>query len=640
MLKKTLLIILLLSFLFAQKKDSTKTYILDEIVIKTGSIEKVENLSIISNKTLENIDSDNLMEISKKLPSIKFQVNSRGENQIYFCGAGKRQLAVVFEGNNLNNPWDNLIDFSQIPIEAIANISLTKGIPSVTHGINSLAGVLIINPKEFDGIESKSLKLGLGSEGYKRFSFNRINGFSNFSYFASLGYKKTDDIISSKTFNNETDLRKNSYNENFDFYSKLNHKYNNLEIRFSYFDTNSKKSVPTELFVSKPRYWKYPLWNQYTFYLNGNPFFKTLNTIFLTDPIVFTYFILQINDYTDHNYNKINLGEINFDNFINLKLLFNHFLTANSTIKFIFSASSMLHKKKFHNFKINISFFEKYAHDTYRLGSEYGIIKANFNNTIGLNFERINTHKYGNKLIKNDYQDYTFVSYFNYKQSNNIFFKFNIGRKIIYPSLRESYSFAQGKFEVNPELKPKTASSLDLQINYYKINFYSNIIFFLNNIKEGINRVTTRKGKFIRINKDMIRTYEIELSTNYKLNSLFYLSSTFTYINSYARNSDSEYRDTLEYKPEFIDGLNIEITPNNKLTLSSKFSFVSKEFGLQDSNLYFHELPSYFFINFRATSILNFNKPNIESYIRINNITDKLFYAQWGHPQKEHINMD
>lgn len=633
MFKKIVLLILLTYTILAQEKDSSKTYFLDEIVIKTGNVEKIENLSKLSNKSLQRVDSDNLMEISKFLPSIKFQVNSRGENQIYFRGAGKRQLAVIFEGNNLNNPWDNLVDFSQIPIEAVDNISLTKGIPSITYGINSLAGALIITPKDYDGVESKSLKIGIGSEGHKRLSFNWLNGFNNFSYIVTLGYEKTDGFILPKSFELENGVRKNSYNENFNLYAKINYKYDNSDLGLSYSFINSEKGVPSEFFIAKPRYWKYPLWDKHTVNLNGNHFFNTNKTTFFTYSLAFTNFKLQIDDYSDPNYSKINLTEKNIDNFINFKFLLNHFINNNSLLKFVLSSTVMNHKENIQNHKNKLNFEEKYSQNTYQIGAEYEFIKGNFNYLAGLSFEGINTPEYGNNPTKNDYQDYTFVTSLKYKQTNNLFYKLNFGRKTRYPSLREAYSIAQGKFEINPKLKPETAYSLDFQVNYSQNNFYSDIIFFLNYTKDGINRATAPSGKFIRINKDMTRTFGTEISSNYVINSSLRLGASLTYMDSYAKNNLGEYNDTLEYKPKFIAGLNFEIIPLDDLTLISEVNYVASEFGLQESNPFFQILPSYFLINFRLSYLHTFNNLNIESYLRINNITDKLYYTQWGLPE-------
>ena len=263
----------ILSNSFSQ--DSVKTYKLDEVTVKSGLILEPKTVTEIKLKSIKNSDASAINDFAKFIPSVKVQNNSRGESQIYLRSSNTRQISLFFDGVPLNIPWDNRIDLSLVPADAIGYISVTKGVPSIVYGANTIAGVVNINTKEIQSGKSEAnIKSQFGDNSFKRFSGFWQDGFDKFSYLLSLSYKKTNGFklpaSFSNTVENPSDYRTNSFSENLNTFAKINYSpspFSKFGLSISYND--SEKGVPAELDVENPRYWQYPLWRKLNVIFNG-----------------------------------------------------------------------------------------------------------------------------------------------------------------------------------------------------------------------------------------------------------------------------------------------------------------------------------------------------------------------------------
>ena len=202
----------LLSNIFSQIKDSVKTYKLDEITVKAGMLSEPEMITQINTLEIEKSDAAALSGLGKFIPSVKLQTNSRGESLFYLRGSGERQLSLFFDGVPLNIPWDNRIDLSLIPTDAVGELSLTRGIPSIIYGANTLAGVVNVYSRETKTPGgSGKLSLQFGENNFQKYSGFVLGSKNDYSYLLSLSYKKTDGYsLRNRNFGLIYQLRKGS----------------------------------------------------------------------------------------------------------------------------------------------------------------------------------------------------------------------------------------------------------------------------------------------------------------------------------------------------------------------------------------------------------------------------------------------
>lgn len=635
-------IILATRITYSQSDDSLKTYYLDEITVKSGIILEPKSITSIKFKEIEKSDAATISDLAKYIPSVKLQTNSRGESLFYMRGSGERQLALFFDGVPLNIPWDNRIDLSLIPTEAVGEMTVTKGIPSIVYGANTLAGVININSKEYLPEQRKrKLSVQLGENNFQKYSGYLIDGNENYSYLFSLSFKTSDGYSLPDSYNNPAqnpgDLRINSNSQSFNSFAKFNYKFSNtsdIGISVSYID--SEKGVPPETDVAEPRYWRYPLWQKLTVGVNGSLRLGESKKSIIAYSVSASTFKMEIDQYADITYSVFDDIEKDDDLIVYGRFNFTRLFDEHSLLKLSLSGYTTTHKEKFleTNFEEELS----YSQNVFSAGAEYEYLNDNHTIILGASLDGSATPETGDKPSKDPMMDVSINSSFIYSFSNELSSQINFGRKTRFPTLRETFSGALGKFIINPDLKAEVAYTGEASITYQYPRGKADLNMFITYLNDGIVRSIetdeTGAKKYKRINEDQIRTFGVELNSSFDFTDDLRSNFNFTYLNSYAKNSTGEYKDTLEYKPTIVAGLNVDYTFLSDLNAIFEANYIGKEFGLQGGNEYFKKLPDYLLLNARLSYKIDlFTNTNLQIFFRVNNILDKLYYTQWSLPE-------
>ncbi len=102
----------------------------------------------LGEQAIEVTDGRAIVDLAPLLPSTKVNTNSRGEALFMVRGASERHVPVFLEGIPLTVPWDERADLAMIPTDAIAEVHAQRGVRSVLDGPNALAGVVHLVPTE------------------------------------------------------------------------------------------------------------------------------------------------------------------------------------------------------------------------------------------------------------------------------------------------------------------------------------------------------------------------------------------------------------------------------------------------------------------------------------------------------------
>jgi len=631
----TFLFIINISF-FAQTADSIRSYTLGEVTIQGGIVLEPQTVIQINAKQLEKADVPSVAGLAKFIPSVKMQTSSRGESMFYFRGSNKRQLLFFLDGAQLNTPWDNTIDLSIIPVNAIGGITVTRGVPSVIYGANALAGVVNLTSAEppYQKNERKFNVL-IGENNFQKYSGYWNGNHNNLSYLAAITYFKTNGYTLPESYKEPTDpddLRTNSQSEYFSAFGKLGYAYgkdSNLGFSVTYLDAS--KGVPPETDVADPRYWKYPVWRRLGLTLNGTNKFGESNKSILVYTLGITTLQSQIDQFTDISYSEIDDIEKGDDLVFLGRVIFTRLIGENSIWKIAASGTASSHKESF--------LADDYAELTYSqnigsAGTEYEYFTERFSITGGVSMDVSATPKTGDKPSADPILDYGFNSSLVYFLTDKLSLQFDFGRKTRFPTLRELFSGALGRFVPNPDLKAESALTTEISANYTSHNFTGGLSLFLIYLKDGIVRISLPERQLMRVNKDQIRTVGAELTTSYIPNNKFRMNFNLTFMNAFAKNAEGEFADTLEYKPQYLGGVDFNYDITDRLNAIVEFNFVGEEFGIQEGYEYFRRLPSYALFNFRVGYTFDLaTDTKLEIYFRGNNLFDKLYYGQWSLPE-------
>ncbi|MBN1301885.1 MAG: TonB-dependent receptor [Melioribacteraceae bacterium] len=624
------------SGLFAQS-DSLKNYNLEEITVKSGMVLEPKSITTVKRENIDKADASSLIELGKYIPSIKIQINSRGESLFYLRGSSERQISLFFDGVPLNIPWDNRIDLSLIPTDAVNEITVTKGMPSVIYGANTPAGVVNVNSKTFNKEEGK-FSLQLGDYDFRNLTGSWTGGSKKLWYLLSgsfkerSGYSLPDDYSNS---NNPSDKRKNSYFSGYSIFGKAGLNYSEFsEISFSTGLIKSRKGVAPETDVTSPRFWKYPDWSKYFVTASGSHNLSGIKSSFLTYALSYSVINTQINQYNDISYSTVDDIEKGTDNTFYGRLIYTNLISSSSIIKISTSATFTGHEEKFlsDNYKS-----VHYSQNLISSGIEYEYIDDRLTAILGTSLDVSSTPKTGDKPSNEPVYDYSINSALMYSVNKILSANITFGRKTRFPTLRESFSGALGRFITNPDLSAETVYSFEAGLDLRWKSLAFDTKFFFTQTRNGIVRVTVEQDgirKFKRVNKDKIRSIGLELISSYNISEKLRTNFNITLMNSFAMNPEGEYRDTLEYKPEIVSSFGFDYAPFKKLNLMFEVNYVGREFGLKEGAPFFEPLPAYLIANIRAAYDIKISRGIISQvYIRVNNIFDKLYYTQWSLPE-------
>jgi len=633
MKKVVSLFILLTPLVFAQIKDSVRTYRLEDVTIKGILTLEPESFIKIEPKELKKADARSAFDLGKKIPSIKTQTNSRGESLFFFRGSGERQMTLFLDGIPLNIPWDNRIDLSLMPSAIIEGITILKGVPPAIFGANAISGVInmtTIDPELNENVGKLSVQIG--ETGNRKFAGTFMKSNEKLSYLVSGDFTNYDSFKLPSSFNNPANPgsnRTNSYLQSKSVFGKLNYKFSDVftsGLIISY--VTSEKGVPPEIGVSAPRYWQYPEWKNLIIGNTGHIDFDKEKS-FLYYSLTFNQFNMQINQYKNNLYNTIDDIEINSDDIFRFRFIYTNILSEFSLLKVGFNGHLFKHREKF----LSGNYVEQtYTENIFSGGAEYELIKKDFVLSIGGGLDYIETPKTGDKPSKESVTDYTLNAAFVYSFDDNISVRINGGRKTRFPTLRETFSGALGRFVPNPSLKAESATSTELSFSYKNNLFNADASLFLSYLKDGIVRISLPQKKFQRINKDQIRTYGLELVSKYDYENLS-THFNFTLLSARGKNSNGEFKDTLEYRPEINSSFGVDYTYQHKLNTLLEFEYIGKEYGLKEGTIGYQSLPDYLITNVRLAYNFEIGSSKMEVFVRINNIFDRLYYTQFGLPE-------
>ena len=630
-----LLIATSLSSVFAQQ-DSVKNYTLEEITVKSGLVVQPRTTRKVDLKEIKYSDAASLTELGRYIPNLKTQTNSRGQTLFYFRGSGERQLALYFDGAPLNIPWDNRIDLNLVPTSAVEGVRVTKGIPSVIYGANSVAGVVNVNSVDpVPGELNTKISASLGNSNYQKYSavFSKSSGSD--SWLVSAGYNRQNDFTLPASFqhpDNPSQTRANTSRKSFSGYLKYSHSFDSFgDVSASLSFIDAKKNIPAELDVAKPRYWQYPLWQMTTANVNGSLRFGNSSKSLMAYTFSASMFKLQIDQFNDSEYVLIDDVEKNNDKTVFGRITFTRFAEQNSLIKFVVSDQYSRHEESF----LSDGFAELfYAQNLFSAGAEYEYSSTKFSFTAGGGFDMQATPLTGDKPGKDALWDYNLnftAAYFLFPE---ISLQAIFGRKTRFPTLRETFSGALGRFVPNPELKAETVHSAEVRATYYGNADEIDLSVFTNFTNNGIQRMTLPGRQFQRINKVQIRTAGAEFSASYNFSEQLRTTAHFAALSSFAKSAEGNFSDTLEYKPGVIAGFDLIYESPSNFGALMEANYVGAEFGLQEGNPNFQKLPDYLILNFRLWKSFVWNGNKIDLFIRTNNLFDKLYYAKWGLPEE------
>ena len=247
----------------------------------------------VSSAEMERSNASTVADAVRNLPGVSLSRNSRNEEMINLRGFDSRQVPIFVDGVPLYVPYDGYVDLGRFTTFDLAEINVAKAGASLLYGPNTLGGAVnLVTRKPVKPFEG-DVRLGVGSGGERRASFNLGGNQGNWYYQLGASYLDADSFPLPRGFR---DYKKQptdtgSKRENADRTDKrLSFKLGLTpnatdEYAIGYVRQEGEKGNPVYTGQSTQknavRYWRWPYWDKDSLYflsttrLNSSNVLKT-----------------------------------------------------------------------------------------------------------------------------------------------------------------------------------------------------------------------------------------------------------------------------------------------------------------------------------------------------------------------------
>jgi len=652
------------------RKDSIRVYRLGEISVTDGRAERVtpSRTERVPLARIDATDASTAAGVAYLVPAARIQTNSRGESLLYLRGAGERQVAVFLDGALLNIPWDNRVDLSLVPLNAVGGITVTKGVPSVLYGTNVTGGAVNIVSQELraPGYLTEVTAQG-GSGALAEGTITHIGNLGSFNYISSFGYMTRDGF----TLPDTTELRSNTeapflyHQTDPTLRTNTDSRVMSLFMRGEYAPAgplrlglsvnyiDAEKGVAPEANSTKPRFWRYPEWRNLTVAANGDVRFGADESWNFKGAAWWNGFTQAIDQYGSVAYGIHTSREEDRDNTIGTRLLLRKEIASHALTLAVNAYQSSHDQQDFRYDSagtlrpfIDASGAEvpyptmAYQQQIYSIGLEYeSTVTEGLNLTLGGNYDGMNTPKTGDKPTQEGFGAFGFSGGLSYQPIASTTIRLSSGVKSRFPTMRELYGEALGRFLINPDLKPEESVLLELGVEVgSEIGSISVTGFGVrtNNTIDQRTFDTLGAERRQRINLEGSRAMGVEIAGALRAIDHLIIDGHLAYIHNRAKvaeGSGSSFTGYLAERPEML------------ATLAARYDF---PFGLQPMvelvrNGQAFSPTSDGFVPLGPSTVLNARLAyrlmlpltanfSGEVFIRANNITNEVVLPQLGLP--------
>jgi iron complex outermembrane recepter protein len=625
----------------------------------SGSIRlDLDSMSVIAAPRLE--------DVLRRVPLIQIRANSRGEVQPALRGADARQIAVLVDGVPITLGWDHRTDLSVIPLTAARSVSLQRGASSVLYGPNVLGGVVEIDvvrgPSRMSAPVPMTVSLGVDHTGATsamasagrleelesgQWLVNAGFGFRDRSGFALPNLESLDVDESSQLADPQDQGRRlNSDYTQFDAFVASRFRSNSgswASLTASGFQ--AERGVPPEAHESEPRKWRYPTQDRLIAAMSGGTGLRDTRwgRGDLEASVGLDVGRFEIESFESLAFQEVAAVERGDDRTVTLRLLGDHTLGQNADLRTAFTYGDVSHTETLLPGGLNDyqqRLWSLALETEWRLGGLLGSeLLDGTRLSVGVVSDGADTPKTGNKPSLEQMGDWGMhLGLSSVQVGGTVVFHSGVSRRVRFPSLRELYSGALGRFVPNPTLRPEVQWSAEVGATWTTAQFDVQVVGFRQQLRDGIVRVLVEGGagsQFKRINSDRIQSTGLEVIASGDAGPVRF-SGDVTVQRTWLFNDDG-LRSTPEYEPHVSSRFDVSMPFPSEVQGVVGLRYQSEQFCVSGSQEGVGRLDPNTSIDAEVRRSLRLpgrrRLKNLEVIVGVSNLGNASIFDQCGLPQ-------
>ncbi len=516
-----------------------------------------------------------LEDVLRQLPFVQVRENSRGEAQLTLRGTESRQVAVLVDGVPLTLGWDARTDLSVIPVAAARQVQLFRGLSSVLHGPNVLGGVVEVDigsgDPPFDPPRT-AIEAGVDETGASVVG-GRVGGAWSLGaghlwIQGGAGYRSRDGVPLpggvEEPVAADDGLRLNSDLKHVSgfFAARYGSQTDGPWVSLSSFAFRAEKGVPPELHVGDPRLWRIPETARVVTALSaGTGWGRTpLGEGDVEASLGLDFGDTQIDSYDGLDYRTVEESEFSDDRTATLRVVGDHTLSR-GILRGAFTLAETRHVERIDlgpasRFEQRlVSFGLEVEQPVGSLESEARIRDLRL--TAGVSLDRASTPRAGGLQPRDPITEWGARVGGSLVVGGNSRISLGGSRRVRFPSLRELYSGALGRFVPNPDLQPEVLRTLETGITGSAGPLEGQAVLFHQRFSDAIVRTGLGDGRFTRENRNRITAAGLELLAALRVGA-FAVGGDLTWQNVSLRDAAAPAAQLRpEYQPEIFGSLDL-----------------------------------------------------------------------------------
>ncbi len=637
------------------QRDSTRVFRLGEIEITGNATTTTTTAYTSKHLDIANIamrDAAVVADFAGLIPAAHLQTNSRGETLIYLRNAGERQVGVFFEGALLNVPWDNRVDLSLVPAAVIGGVTVAKGVPPMEYGTNVLGGAVNLTARTPEYPWSETDIVGrAGSNGRWEGAATHTGQSGRVTYTGSFAYTTVDGMAVAADADlpysqPSPDVRTNTDARVTNAFGSATYSFDNARVGLSFLHVDGAKGIAPESHldptVSRVRFWRYPEWSNTTVILSGEG--RTAGQTGWKASGWVSAFGQDVESYDSADYSVVEERQEDDDLTMGSRIVLTHPVAA-GVAKFAVNAFTSTHEQR--DLSLTPSGIPlpgeafprlEYQQHILSFGVEYGFDPVpELVVTLGASFDAMVTPKTGDKPARDGFTDYSLTIGGRYDAGNGWFLRAAGGRKARFPTMRELFGDALGRFLLNPNLTAESSILTELAVGTENDRFSGELIPFATFTSETIDQravlladeIATRRE---RVNLEGSRIIGIEFAATALVGRAFTVSGHLTVMDVHRRQATADAPDKISEKPEALGRLGIDYAGGHGTGILVETVYTGRAYSLDDTNT-FVPLPTSLVLNIRLSQTVAVSAwQSLEAFVRADNLTDQVVLPQLGLP--------
>ena len=600
------------------------------------------------------VDSLNLPPVAtveealRALPFVLVRQNSRGSAEISVRGSESRQVAILLDGVPLTLAWDHRTDPAVIPLMGAQNLIVVRGLPSVLSGPNVLGGVIEVDVARVGATQNPESDLvavaGVDDTGSRSFGVtgSRVDeGMRSRNVFrGGFGYRSRDGIPLPDGVSDPTardGLRTNSDSDVLNGFAALHAQSESGRwVSVSASGFKAERGVPPELHLQEPRLWRYPdEWQAVGAVTAGT---GQRDTRWGTGDVEASFGLnlvrQSIDQFSSLAYDEVSGTERGEGRTVTLRLLGDHSLGNDGTLRSALTFADVRHTEILDDVERN-----EYQQRLWSVASEVGWrLPALTRLTGGIALDGASTPKTGGKPALGGLSAWGGrIGVTTLGLRPDVQVHGSVSTRARFPALRELYSGSLGRFEPNPNLTPERLLAAEIGATYKKPGVELQATLFRHRLSDAVVRTRTTDDRFIRVNRDEIRSVGLELLFGTAVRDAEILGDiTLQSVNVEDPDAGTGPIEP-EHMPEFRAGLDFLVPLPSDVLGGARFEYTGPQFCVHPELANEVELDSSGRVDLSAKRSFEIGSrgfwQRLAVSLSLDNLTDSTAFDQCGMPQ-------